>query len=248
MDYQRHYNSLIVTRKNRPTSHDQYYEKHHIIPRSLGGNDDPENIVYLTAREHFIAHWLLWRIYENSIDFNSRISMLHAFYRMCNLRNINHNLIKISSIAYSESKEAYILKLKEYPSREKPVLQYSKSGELVGWWKSAAFAQRSLNIYHISSCCRGSRNEAGGFIWKYENMKIHKNSNYSSRKTNNIKNKISVVQLSKDIVYINTFTSISEAVRLTGIPKSSIQGCVAGTLDHAGGYLWKKNNNNNNNI
>ena len=60
-----------------------------------------------------------------------------------------------------------------------------------------------------------------------------------------IKNKISVVQLSKDIVYINTFTSINEAVRLTGIPKSSIQGCVAGTLDHAGGYLWKKNNNNN---
>jgi hypothetical protein len=77
-------------------------------------------------------------------------------------------------------------------------------------------------------------------------MKIHKNSKYSSRKTNNIKNKMSVVQLSKDNVSINTFTSISEAVRLTGIPKSSIQGCVAGTLDHAGGYLWKKNNNNNN--
>ena len=46
--------------------------------------------------------------------------------------------------------------------------------------------------------------------------------------------------------HINTFTSISEAVRLTGIPKSSIQGCLAGTLNHAGGYLWKNNNNNNN--
>lgn len=38
-----------------------YVEKHHIVPRSAGGTDDPSNLVYLTAREHFLAHWLLYR-------------------------------------------------------------------------------------------------------------------------------------------------------------------------------------------
>lgn len=42
------------------------YEKHHILPRSMGGDDAPENMVYLTLREHFVAHLLLWRIYRNS--------------------------------------------------------------------------------------------------------------------------------------------------------------------------------------
>jgi hypothetical protein len=36
-----------------------YTEVHHIHPRSLGGSDDPDNLVRLTYREHFLAHWLL---------------------------------------------------------------------------------------------------------------------------------------------------------------------------------------------
>jgi hypothetical protein len=36
-----------------------YTESHHIVPRSLGGGDETDNLVNLTAREHFICHWLL---------------------------------------------------------------------------------------------------------------------------------------------------------------------------------------------
>lgn len=36
-----------------------YFEKHHIIPKSLGGTNDPTNLVLLTAREHYICHKLL---------------------------------------------------------------------------------------------------------------------------------------------------------------------------------------------
>jgi hypothetical protein len=45
-----------------------YFEGHHIIPKYLGGTGSSSkglynsNIVYLTAREHFLAHWLFWRI------------------------------------------------------------------------------------------------------------------------------------------------------------------------------------------
>jgi hypothetical protein len=42
-----------------------YAEKHHIVPRSLGGGDDPANLVLLTAREHFLAHWMLFKIHRS---------------------------------------------------------------------------------------------------------------------------------------------------------------------------------------
>ena len=52
----------------------------------------------------------------------------------------------------------------------KPVLQYSKDGEFVKEWKSAMYIQRNFGYNHsfISACCRGERNSAYGFIWKYK--------------------------------------------------------------------------------
>lgn len=41
---------------------DGYSERHHIIPRSLGGSNDPDNIVVCSARHHFILHALLVRM------------------------------------------------------------------------------------------------------------------------------------------------------------------------------------------
>ena len=36
------------------------YHKHHIIPKHMGGTDDPSNIVELTVEEHAEAHRLLY--------------------------------------------------------------------------------------------------------------------------------------------------------------------------------------------
>lgn len=73
MDYSKHYNSLIIRAKTRII--DGYVEKHHIIPKCLGGTDDISNIVILTPEEHFLAHQLLVKIYpENkSIIFAARM-------------------------------------------------------------------------------------------------------------------------------------------------------------------------------
>ena len=61
MNYQRIYSDLIEFRKaNAP---DGYSEKHHIIPKSMGGSNSPDNLVRLTGREHFIAHRLLAKIH-----------------------------------------------------------------------------------------------------------------------------------------------------------------------------------------
>ena len=65
MNYKRIYDQLIEKRRLNPISSDQYGERHHIIPKSEGGSDDDGNLVRLTAREHYIAHLLLARIYDD---------------------------------------------------------------------------------------------------------------------------------------------------------------------------------------
>lgn len=63
MNYKLHYEKLIQRGKNRKLY--CYKEVHHIIPICLGGTDDKSNLVELTAREHFISHLLLIKIYPN---------------------------------------------------------------------------------------------------------------------------------------------------------------------------------------
>ena len=69
MNYQKIYDQLIEKRRRFPLTKNKkdpnyiYCEAHHIIPRCLNGSDDSNNIVNLTAREHFIAHYLLWKIH-----------------------------------------------------------------------------------------------------------------------------------------------------------------------------------------
>ena len=62
MNYKNIYSSLIEKAKQR-VSLEGYFEKHHIIPKSLGGSNSKSNLVNLTAREHFIAHCLLAKIH-----------------------------------------------------------------------------------------------------------------------------------------------------------------------------------------
>lgn len=85
MNYQRIYSSLIEFRKaNVP---DGYSEKHHAVPRSLGGDNSKSNIVKLTAREHFIAHRLLAKIHGGrmwaALAYMSRGGTKSSKYYQC---------------------------------------------------------------------------------------------------------------------------------------------------------------------
>jgi len=55
--YKQWYTDITDRAKNRVL--ETYTESHHIVPRSLGGGDEANNLVNLTAREHFVCHWLL---------------------------------------------------------------------------------------------------------------------------------------------------------------------------------------------
>ena len=59
MDYKRHYDHLIKKYGFKSKPEHVYTERHHIVPRCLGGTDDKSNLIYLEARAHLISHLLL---------------------------------------------------------------------------------------------------------------------------------------------------------------------------------------------
>lgn len=75
--YTKMYFSIVENAKLRKCI-DGYSEKHHIIPKSLGGDNSHTNIVILNAREHFVCHRLLPKMTTGSF----RYKMLSAIFRM----------------------------------------------------------------------------------------------------------------------------------------------------------------------
>lgn len=96
MNYERIYHKIILNAKkqNRTKSKDSYYERHHIKPKSLGGDNSKDNLVLLTAREHFICHTLLWKWTKDN-------KMATALWLMSNLSKYD----KLNSKTYSLLKE-----------------------------------------------------------------------------------------------------------------------------------------------
>ena len=88
MNYYKIYTLLIQKRLKHPANLEfSYTENHHIIPRSIDKSKekDPTNIVNFSAREHFIAHALLVKIYKQRNDKDKLYKMLCAFDAMSKL-------------------------------------------------------------------------------------------------------------------------------------------------------------------
>jgi hypothetical protein len=114
----------LTSQRNRDLN--CYTEKHHIIPKSLGGSDDVTNIVKLTAKEHYIAHLLLTKITAG--EFKKK--MVNAFFMMANCKDKNQSrIIKVNSSLYQSLKEQSIQFKKEYKHTEEAKNKISKSSK-----------------------------------------------------------------------------------------------------------------------
>lgn len=102
MNYERIYNQIIQKAKSelRVRTKEHYYENHHIIPRCMGGSNNKDNLVMLTAKEHFICHQLLCEIYPTNHQ------LIHAFWLMANgyTSKSQQRSYKISSRLYERLK------------------------------------------------------------------------------------------------------------------------------------------------
>lgn len=78
-----------------------YYESHHIIPRALGGSDEGNNLVLLTAYEHYLCHWLLTKM---CVSEDHRRKMFYPLRRMNDLRR-NGNLKNLADLYHASKRE-----------------------------------------------------------------------------------------------------------------------------------------------
>lgn len=96
MDYRLAYENLVQKALER-TDIPNVIEKHHIVPKSMGGTNAKSNIVFFTPKEHYVAHHLLWKIHNNR-------QMFYAYWCMVTKMGRNKDLYKVTCRAYEKAK------------------------------------------------------------------------------------------------------------------------------------------------
>jgi len=117
-----------------------YAEKHHILPKCMGGDDSTENLVLLPIKAHYVAHHLLWKIHPN----NPKIA--HAFWRMACGRPQQHRIFTARMYAVAKAASPGFALYNERKQKEgftdKEIANKVKAGKAnIGVKKSAAGRQ-----------------------------------------------------------------------------------------------------------
>jgi hypothetical protein len=136
-----------------------------------------------------------------------------------------------------------ILKMKEsirrhYDSTLKKINQYDLNGNFIKKWRSSVEASNELKINNsnINLVCKGIRNKAGGFMWRYDDDcednigEYLKKPNYNEKK---------ILQSTLDDEIIKTYNNTKQASIETKILRTSIVNCLQNRTKTAGGYKWK---------
>jgi hypothetical protein len=232
MDYNKIYDDFMKDRLEKKPERlllkkkGHYFEGHHIIPKSKGGignSNRPKNnknIVLLTAREHFLAHWILWRIYRDR-------STALSFHKMMSA-NKNQNRIT-SSKGYEEARESFRLtnlgnqygkgKTKLISEEQKKKQSLSMKGKHIGD-KNPFF-----NKKHTEQTKEKIRKSREGLnkdkIWNYRGKKI----------------------VLKNGFIVAKFDSSKEVAEFIGCSIGSVKNVLGGNQKTAKGYEIKHSNN-----
>ena len=130
--YYKWYFNIINHRKANPGDN-VYLEKHHIIPKSMGGDNTKINLISLTAKEHFICHMLLFRMTLGK----DKVKMAYALRLMSNMKNQYQGRYKLSSRKYAlivEKTKALTIQSAEIDRTQKLLdLEKSRTSELIAW-------------------------------------------------------------------------------------------------------------------
>ena len=111
--YTRVYKRIVDRARHRTL--DGYYERHHVFPKSLGGTNDANNIVKLTAKEHFLCHRLLTKM---TIGEDLR-KMRFAAYMLSRVQNSHQRRYLPNGRTYELLKLEYLSERKMIPGNRR---------------------------------------------------------------------------------------------------------------------------------
>lgn len=221
MNYQRIYNEIIERAKTRQL--EGYVEKHHIIPKCIGGNNDKNNLILLTAREHFLCHQLLCEIYP------SENKLKHALFLMSTGKQKKKNKhYKISSRTYERLKLEYALFLTGKKQSDKTKIKKSNSMKQV--WANKT--DKEIKQY-------------GKKVWV--TRRKNKTNVVTKEQAENIRKALigrkmpwrtkAVSQYTVDGKWVRDWESKAEIMKHPEY--GNVQGCIKGVQKTAYGYVWK---------
>lgn len=101
---------LQIIKKHQLSSPEGYCERHHILPSSLGGTNDPENVVNLSSKAHLICHMLLTKMVEG----HQRDKMVRAFNMTAHAMNSYQMRYRPKARSYARLKEELSLLRSEH--------------------------------------------------------------------------------------------------------------------------------------
>jgi len=221
MNYQRIYDQIIDRAKKENRTKEKggaYYERHHIIPKCMGGEGEiaqwrtHPNIVLLTAREHFLAHLLLVEIYPKEYKLK------HAAWQMV----FRHS--KTQSRSYKVSTRVYE-RLKIEKSIANAELLTGKTSPLKG---------RPSPLKGISNLAA-----KGKAPWNKGIANGNKGTKRPDVSEKNKRNTKPITQFSKAGTLLQAWNSGAEASRRLNIDAANINACCKGKVKSAGGFIWK---------
>lgn len=230
----------ILDTRGRFACGDEYHERHHIVPRCMGGEDEKENLIDLFAREHFIAHKLL------ASENPENVSLGHAYTMMAFARGV-----EISAEEYQEAKihlskimsetrvgESNTFYGKNHTEETKQILsqkaavRYATNGSA---WKGRHHTDQTKQILSQGAIAMFQNPE---YREKYSRGQKKRYERQEERDLVSDRNSITVLQLSLSGEIVEEYKNAIVAHNQTGISEYGIWSCCEFNQVTAGGYQW----------
>lgn len=248
---------------------DKYHERHHIMPKCLGGSDDEKNLIDLYAKEHFEAHRLL------ALEYPDNKKLTYAWWMMSHIKDKNQDRYELSADEYEEAKIAYsnILKERVITQETRDKLREINLGHEVSEETRKKISDKAKERFanptynpllgrHLSEEVRQKISKANKGVQAGEKHPLfgthhseatkQKISEKAKERLLNPKNHpmygktegdspkaIEIEQYDKFGSFIATWSCAKQAGNCLNIDPSGITKCCKGKYKTAGGYIWK---------
>jgi hypothetical protein len=238
MNYENIYKQFIVDRRIKEKTLTGYSEKHHILPRSLGGDDSSENLIWLSSGDHFFAHLLLAKTYGGKM-WQALFLMTHEKTTSAKGFGVKRKWYEEAKKQASKLKSEFYTGVKQRQHREIFTV-YNVDGLVVTGAQVDICEKTGLSIASVSRLANKLQGATYSGWYMFEDLMITSKLSKSTSayklgsKTGGWnKKKVKCLETGK------IFSDANEAAKSLGMScGKNIRSVCNGVRNVAGGYRW----------